>query len=198
LTRFAPSPLPLSSEIRLLVGSAPWVEGQFHSKGIDLLLDVAQEVVQLHLTFLWRGVLYDEMVRRVARRGLDSRVEILNRRVDVNAVLARVHASVVLAENPTLVRAYPHSLIESLAAGKPVLASQGMPMAALLQEAGCGEVVTEFTAQGVARALEDLVQDYQAAARGAPEVARERFSQDQMVAAYRAIYRELAHTDAGA
>ena len=95
----------------------------------------------VRLVFLWRGVLLPELVARVRRFEVSERVEILRDRVDVSEVLARVHAAVVLAGQPGLVRAYPHSLLEALAAGRPVLVSDGNPMAEYVRATGCGRVV---------------------------------------------------------
>ena len=46
----------------LLAGSAPWTREQFHSKGVDALLKVAQQVPSLRLIFLWRGLLLREVM----------------------------------------------------------------------------------------------------------------------------------------
>ncbi|MDP2989469.1 MAG: hypothetical protein Q8O57_02760, partial [Kiritimatiellota bacterium] len=108
--RFSPVPIPLRDELVLLVGSAPWIHRQFQTKGIDLLLDVAGSL-PLRLVFLWRGLLLGELKRHIARRGLNRRVEIINEATDINRLLARVHATVVLAETDRLVKAYPHSLM---------------------------------------------------------------------------------------
>ena len=67
--RFTHSPLPLTDEVRLMVGSAPWTREQFHSKGVDALLEAARQAPYLHLVFLWRGVLAGEMEQRVRQLG---------------------------------------------------------------------------------------------------------------------------------
>jgi glycosyltransferase involved in cell wall biosynthesis len=191
VTRFTVSPLPLRDEFRLMVGSAPWVKGQFRSKGVYTLLDAAQSWPQLRLIFLWRGVLFDEMAAQVRQRGLEARVEILNRRVDVNAVLADVHASVTLASDPAIIRSFPRSLLESLAAGKPVLVSQGIPMAHVVARTGCGRVVTHVTPDAFIAALTALRQDYADACQQAAKVGRSEFSQERMIDAYRDLYRSV-------
>ena len=189
--RFAPTPLALDSEIRLMVGSAPWVRSQFRSKGIDALLEAARQLPRLHLVFLWRGVLAEEMERRVRRMGLRDQVEVLNRVVDVNEVLAGVHASVTLAARPEIVKAYPHSLLESLAAGKPVLVSQAIPMADYVAQTACGLVVKTVTPDHVVAALRKLERDYPELQRTAGQVARRAFSQQQMVNSYERVYQHV-------
>jgi glycosyltransferase involved in cell wall biosynthesis len=200
LSRISPSRLPLSqtaafedTEITLMAGSAPWVRAQFRSKGVDALLDVAQRMPRLRLIFLWRGVLYQEMQARVRERRLTNRVEILDQQVDVNAVLARVHASVLLADDPSIVKAFPHSLVESLAAAKPVLVSRDVPLAHLVTQWGCGQVVDEVTPEAIISALRRLVADYAAVCQAAANANMGAFSRDRMVGAYMALYDQIAN-----
>ncbi|MFA5044222.1 MAG: glycosyltransferase, partial [Kiritimatiellia bacterium] len=187
--RFSPAPIPLRDELVLLVGSAPWIRGQFRTKGIDLLLDTAG-ALPLRLVFLWRGLLRDELQRRVVRRGLSRRVEIIDEATDVNRALARVHATVVLAETERQVKAYPHSLMESLAAGKPVLVSGCIPMSDYVVETQCGEVVPRLAADDLRAAIQRLMDHY--GGRQAKALARGRvdFALAPMLAAYGEVYAE--------
>jgi glycosyltransferase involved in cell wall biosynthesis len=185
--RFTHTPCALQKELILLVGSAPWIPDQFQTKGIDLLLQAAARL-PLRLIFLWRGLLLDDLRRRIARQGVGGRVEIINEAVDVNRVLARVHATVVLAQTEKLVKAWPHSLMESLAAGKPVVASTCIPMADYVAAAQCGEVVNELTPQALETALRTLMDHY--AGRAASAIARGRsdFAIAPMLEAYGSVY----------
>jgi len=187
--RLSPVPLPLRDELILLVGSAPWIRRQFQTKGIDLLLDAAGSL-PLRLVFLWRGLLLDELQRHIARRGMNRRVEIINEATDVNRVLARVHATVVLAETGKLVKAYPHSLMESLAAGKPALVSGCIPMADYVAEAQCGEVVPQLMPDDLRAAIQRLMDNY--AERQTQTLARGRgdFALAPMLEAYGEVYAE--------
>lgn len=190
-SRFTRSPLPLGSEIRLMVGSAPWTRAQFRTKGVDALLAATQRLPQLHLIFLWRDVLVEEMDRRVRRMHLEKQITVLNRRVDVNKVLARVHASVTLAAAPDIVKAYPHSLMESLASGKPVLVSQAIPMADYVRQTGCGQVVEQVTPAAILTAIESLSDEYESLQQSAQQVGRRAFSLEQMITSYGGIYERV-------
>jgi glycosyltransferase involved in cell wall biosynthesis len=190
-SRFTCSLLPLRSEIKLMVGSAPWTLSQFRSKGIEALLSVAQRFPQLYLVFLWRGILVDELERRVRRMHLEGRVEILNRKVDVNEVLAGVHASVTLATDPAIIRPWPHSLMESLAAGKPVIVSRCIPMADYVQQTGCGQVVERVTPTDLLSAIEALARKYDELQQAARRVGQQDFSQQNMINSYRLVYEHI-------
>lgn len=174
-----------------MVGSAPWSRSQFRQKGIEALLAAAQRSPRLRLVFLWRGVLADEMERRVHRMGLEERVEILNKKVNVNQVLASVHASVALATNPAIIRSYPHSLMESLAAGKPVLVSRCIPMADYVERTGCGEIVESLASTSILDAVDALAVEYRELQSTAQQVGQRDFSQQAMIASYERVYGHI-------
>jgi glycosyltransferase involved in cell wall biosynthesis len=189
--RFTCSPLPLRSEIRLMVGSAPWTRGQFRSKGVEALLSAARQAPHLRLVFLWRGVLTEEMTRRVRLMGLEKQVVVLNEQVDVNAVLASVHASVTLAAAPGIVKSYPHSLLDSLAAGKPVLVSRAIPMADYVEKMGCGVVVESVSSTDVLAALETLSEKYETLQKSAQEAGQRDFAQEHLIVSFRRMYERV-------
>ena len=195
-SRFSYAPVPKGTSPTLLMGSAPWTEEQFRTKGVDVLLELARQRHDLHLIFLWRGVLEDQMRRRVAAASLQDRVEVLTEQVDVNRVLARVHASVVLAADDTLVKSYPHSLLESLAAGKPVLVSRLIPFADEVEQSRCGVVVGELNLTGVARAVDRLFANYEGYCAVALQTGQSAFNQQHMVAAYEKLYHAVVRISA--
>ena len=181
----------ISAPPTLFMGSAPWSEAQFRSKGVEALLDVAKARPEVHLIFLWRGVLEAQMRQRVAAAGLQDRVEIITEDADVNQVLARAHAGVALAAEATLIKAYPHSLLESLAAGKPVILSNTIPMSADVERLGCGIVVDQIDVNTIARAVDTLFKDYASYAQAAQHARQIVIDQDQMAQAYVKLYHEV-------
>ena len=189
ITRFSHTPPP-TQPFTLLMGSAPWTIEQFESKGVEALLEAAQARRDLRLIFLWRGLHVGEMERRVAQRGLGERVTVINHQVDVNEVLAQVHAAIVLADDTKLVKAYPHSLLEALAAGKPVLVSRAIPMADYVEQTGCGQIVESVNSQEVLAALAQLESDYDTRQIAALQAGQE-FSQQRSIVAYKQLYVSL-------
>lgn len=179
---------PPNEELTLLMASAPWIGNQFDSKGVDLLLGAAATLPFLRLILLWRGVLADELARRVARLGIDNRVEIVNRKVDVGDYLTRAHAAVVLAKNGGLVRAFPHSLIESLLAGKPVLLSNTIAMADYVSARDCGIVIPAMNLRALTSAIGTLMLNYGTLSRNAAQIGPGEFSITALVENYRRLY----------
>ena len=189
-SRFNLAPPPTGPGFTLLAGSAPWTRSQFCSKGIEALLGAAEARPDLRLIFLWRGLLFEEMQARVAQRGLRARVEVINERIDVNEVLARVHAAVVLAAEATLVKAFPHSLLEALAAGRPVLVSRTLPMADYVEQTECGQVVETVSREGVLAGLARLEANYEVCRAAASRVGQRDFSRQALVEAYGRLHSE--------
>lgn len=187
-TRLTVRPLPRGEELVLLMASAPWVPRQFDLKGLDALLETAARLPFLRLILLWRGLLLAELKERVHRFGLTERVEIVDRRVDVNTYLARVHAAVLLAKEADIVKAYPHSLLEALAAGKPVITSERIPVADFVRQHQCGLVVEEVTGAALAAAIVDLSSNYGRLARNAERVGPTSFSLAALIDQHRRLY----------
>ncbi|MEM7030282.1 MAG: glycosyltransferase [Chloroflexota bacterium] len=182
---------PTTSPLTLMVGSAPWTTAQFQTKGVDALLEIAQQNPDLHLIFLWRGVLADEMKQRIQSCNVTKQVTLIDQLVDVNEVLGRVHACINLATAAGIVKSYPHSLLDSLAAGKPVLVSQAIPMADYVTRTGCGSVVKAVTAAAIQEAISDLMSRYDEAQQIAQVVGQTDFSQQRMISSYKALYQKV-------
>ena len=189
--RFADTPPPPARPFTLLMGSAPWTLDQFESKGVEALLQAAQSRPGLRLIFLWRGLYLKEMGQRLAQTGLSERVTVINQQVDVSKVLAQAHAAAVLASDAALIKAYPHSLLEALAAGRPVLVSRAIPMAEYVEQTGCGQTVEAVNAEAVLKALARLEANYGACRSAALQVGQRDFTQQTMIQAYQRLYASI-------
>lgn len=191
IDRFSYNPLQIQDNFVLLYGSAPWNEAQFEEKGVDALLQAAREIPWLHIIFLWRGKLLREMKERVHSHGLSDRVQILDRRVDVNKILSMVHASIVLATKSELVKAYPHSLLESLAAGKPVVVSDCLPMSDYVENKNCGVTIEAVKSPELVDKICLLRTKYEFFVSQVNELNLEDFSGKAMVASYLRLYQRV-------
>jgi len=105
--------------------------------------------------------------------------------------LANVHASVALATDPAIIRPYPHSLMESLAAGKPVLVSRYIPMADYVEQTGCGKVIEAVDPISILDAVEALAREYESLQRTAQQVGQRDFSQQAMLASFHQVYDRI-------
>jgi glycosyltransferase involved in cell wall biosynthesis len=183
-----PQTLPLGSELTLLMASAPWVEAQFDTKGVDVLLEAVARNPSLKLILLWRGLLLAELKERIAKLGIGDRVEVVPGRVDIGDYLERAHAAVLLARRSDIVKAYPHSLIESLLAGKPVILTEALPMADYVRQLGCGLVAGGGDLSSFLGALEALRSRYGELSANARAIKARTFSVGAMIERYRTLY----------
>jgi glycosyltransferase involved in cell wall biosynthesis len=190
-SRFSHTAVPLKKEIRLMIASAPWTVAQFRSKGIDALLAAAQQMPNLRLIFLWRGELLKEMMRRVQERKLSQRVQVIDQLVDVNQILATVHGTVNLAMETAVIKAYPHSLLDSLAAGKPIITSRAIGMADYVERTRCGVVVERVTSDQIVLAIKQFVAGYEGLRETAVTVGQRDFTQQKMIDSWQTVYRNV-------
>ena len=177
-------------EFVLLAGSAPWTRRQFDTKGFNLLLKVLTRLPQIRLICLWRGTLYQEWSDRIQSLGLADRVEIIQEKADISAIFSRCHAAVVLSATSDLVKSYPNSLMEALAAGRPVLVSRSIPMSRYVEDKGCGKVIEDLCLEELINAIGEIMDEYSTFARAASLAGRD-LSVTQMIDDYRHLYQNL-------
>ena len=188
--RVCPDPEDIK-EFVILAGSSPWTKSQLQSKGFTLFLEVLAHIPDMKLVCLWRGKLFEEWQDRIRESGLSDRIETINERADISRVLSRCHAAIVLADSADLVKSYPNSLMEALAAGKPVLISRVIPMSYYVEENGCGMVVERLTAEELISAIKEIKNRYSVFKSAADHVGRRDFSCDRMVGEYCRLYDGL-------
>ena len=179
--REAPGPFTI------LFASSPLTAGHFHSRGVHLIVGAAARLPDVRFVLAWRRRHLDRLRGMLADAGVRN-VEILDGVVpDMGAVYDRVHATVLPALEPHSFIPCPRSGLESLAHGKPLLASHAVALAAGVAEAGAG-VAFEPTVAGLEEAIRRLrarYGTYQAQAQ--PYVAR-RFSPAVHLELYRRLY----------
>ena len=176
---------------RLLMASAPWVENQFDLKGIDDLLETVAASGKLELTLLWRGLLRRNLSIRVNALGIAERVEIVDQHVNVSDYLENSHATVLLAKRGDIIKTFPHSLVESLAAGKPVILSDTIPMSDYVKAHKCGVVLDTINPVSIAAAVDSLKSNYAAISKNARSLDLGRFGKEQMVNSCLELYDQV-------
>lgn len=181
------------NEFNLLMASAPWVEEQFASKGVDMLLKLSDARPELQPTFLWRGLLSDSIKARHSNLKNKEKVTVVDKFVEVNDYMKQTHATVLMSNHPSIVKSYPHSLIESLKAGKPVVISNTIPMADLIKTKGLGVVVDEFNYEALDKAIEKLKNNYSQYQQNVLSFKTDNFSEENMRNSYYRIYDQLNH-----
>ncbi|MDH3245915.1 MAG: glycosyltransferase, partial [Saprospiraceae bacterium] len=117
--------------------------------------------------------------------------EIIDRKMNVREIMERTHVTVLLAKEAGLVKAFPHSLIESLASGRPVILSDSIPMADYVLKHECGLVIDNFTVEALLRSIDGIIHHYGELANKIPEDLPDQFSIKRMMDHLSQIYRSI-------
>jgi glycosyltransferase involved in cell wall biosynthesis len=132
----------------------------------------------------------DDLQRRARRLGLEGRVLFTGFRIDVPALLAQVAVSVL----PSLSEGLSNSLLESMAAGVPVVATRVGGNPEVVEDGVTGVLVPPRDAAALARAIGGLIENRERArAMGLAgrRRAAERFSLERMARDTERLYLGL-------
>jgi glycosyltransferase involved in cell wall biosynthesis len=165
-------------------------------KGLSYLLPALQRLWNqyplAHLVIAGDGPLRRQLEREASEVGVRERVHFLGFRDDAPDLLAAFDIYV----QPSLWEGHSISLIEALAAGKPIVASDIDGNREAVEHGDTGLLVAPANSAALARGLESLLHDRRLAEQlgmRARLAAEERFTQDRMVernlAAYDSVVR---------
>ncbi|WP_100206457.1 glycosyltransferase [Geobacter metallireducens] len=193
----ATSPLPSRSDLGLpavgpLVGMV--ANMNFEIKGHRYFIEAADRVARkqsaVHFILVGDGALRADCERQARDLGLSERIHFLGKRGDVPAILAHLDVSVLCSTSEGL----SNVIMESMAAGKPVVATCVGGNPELVQDGVTGLVVPPADSALLAAAVGALLDDptrAQAMGTAARRVAEERFSVRAMVEAHEELYCRL-------
>jgi glycosyltransferase involved in cell wall biosynthesis len=134
------------------------------------------------------GPLRPELEREAADRGIAGRVRFLGDRRDIAAVLASIDVSVM----PSASESLSNAILESMAAGVPVVAT-GVGGNIELAGEGRGVLIAPNDDEDLAAGIERVLADPQfasAISRSAREFARANFTVERIRGQYRSLYGE--------
>jgi len=146
-----------------------------------------------HLLFVGEDVLKSELERRIGASGLQKSVHLLGSRSDIPEILNAADVFVLSSDY----EGNPLSVMEAMAAGKPVISTAvgGVPE---LVGGGCGLLVPPRDAQGLSKAMNYMLENAGArVSTGKASAARalERFDLGVMTEAYESLYKKLIAND---
>lgn len=166
----------------------------YPQKGHTVLLDAFQRVVraapEVVLLIVGQGPLRDELEQRAVSLGISSRVRFLGERRDVHEILQCVDVYV----QASLWEGMPNAVMEAMAHGKPVVASNVDGTRELVAHGETGWLVEpangEALAEGILNALSHPEEAKRMGDAAADLISRE-FSVEAMVSRFDALYRGL-------
>jgi len=188
---FQATPPPSSPPWRGVFASSPENPSEVHTKGVDLLLDLAEAEPEFHLTLVWRpfGPESEKALGQVRERGL-ANVEIIHGRIpDMERLYQQAHFT--LAPFRSVGKPCPNSVLEGLACGRPALVSDYVDIGKLLAAEGAG-LSYAATLSGLREAFHTLRSNYNAVQAAARTCALKHFNLQATVAHYQRIYQQLA------
>jgi glycosyltransferase involved in cell wall biosynthesis len=188
LGRFALPRAPVRGRILMVGRLAPPKRPDL---ALRALAQVRQSIPEAELQLVGAGPSKGEAEHLAAQVGLERAVHFLGHRDDVPELLASAECALLASDY----EGCPLVVIEAMAAGVAVAATDVGGIRELVRPGRTGELGTKGDADALAQALERVLADPTRAAQLGAEgrrVAEERFSLDRMVESLVAVYDEVA------
>lgn len=194
--RFAPTADPVAARAQLaLNGSGPvvgtvarLVEIKDHPTLLTAFRAVLEEFPRAVLLMVGDGPLRQALSTQAAALGMADRVRFLGRRTDIPAILPALDIFVLASRSEGL----PLTVLEAMAAGIPVVATDVGALHEAVQQGRTGLLVPARAPELLAQAIRTLLRDperRQAMGAEARRIARADFDVSGMVQRYEAAYR---------
>jgi glycosyltransferase involved in cell wall biosynthesis len=181
---------PAKPPFKILFASSPPAANQFLSRGIFLILEAAKRLARVQFILVWRDRHHEALRALIDAAGVDN-VSVINGYVeDMGALYDSAHATVLPGLDYTSFKPAPHSALESLGRGKPLLVTPTSSIADVVTQWRCG-IVFEPTICGFECAICDLMARYQEFQESCHRTVEACFSQEVFIQKYKLLYEEL-------
>ena len=182
---------PIRGPLRLLFASSPFGRYDLLERGLYLIVEAARRLPDVKFLIIWRERHLDRMLSLVGERGLPN-VEIHNGYVrNMGEVYDSVHGTVVVGLESNSLKPCPHSALESLAHGKPVVTSWMTSLARIVHDRECG-VCCEPNIEDFVTAVGQLREHYDRYQSRCHDVVNTTFRKDVFLKKYMSIYQDMA------
>ncbi|MBL8064777.1 MAG: glycosyltransferase family 4 protein [Chthonomonadaceae bacterium] len=178
--------IPQSRQLVGLVGRVAPEKG--HHIALSALPQVLDKSPETQLMFIGRteGIFHEQLAKEARLLGVESHVTFTGNRVDVPRMFDAMAFSIL----PSVMESFGLAVIECMARGRPVVASNVGALAELIEHEKTGLLV-EQNPEEFAKAMQTLLLNpemCQAMGRNARMVIQERFTVEQMVERLEAVY----------
>lgn len=131
-----------------------------------------------------------ELSRLIRDAGVGNVEVISGNQDDMRSMYDAAHAVILPGLSATSLKPCPHSALESLAHGKPVLVSRPASLSAIVAREGCG-VVFEPNIESLCEGTLELMQNYAGFQERAHAAVERNFSREVFLDRYRKLYASM-------
>ncbi len=183
---------PASGKFKILYASCPTRTEDFEKRGIDLLIDFAEQNGSTDILLAWRSGAVRKMQDILSQKKIKNML-IKNEIVkNMNTEYAQAHATIIpYTQFDDFLKLIPNSALESLAAGKPLLVSSKTELAAMVKKYRCG-VVFEPNPHDLQKAVQELQKNYNAYQQNCRKIAEKLFSKEIFLEKYKDLYQKTS------
>ncbi len=182
--------VPASGTFKILFATSPASKNELLLRGVPLMIRVAASLPDARFVFVWRDRFVSELMALIREARADN-VEVRNGLIkNMDEVYDEIHATILPGLDYHSFKPCPHSAIESLAHGKPVIVSRPTSISRLIESYRCG-VVFEPTTEALLDAVAAMRSQYDELRRNCQKLVEDRFSVEGFVQGYRRLYQEL-------
>lgn len=178
--------LNIPENCRVVVMVARLVEQKQHTKFLQVLELIRNQLPPTFVLLVGEGKLRERLEREAERRGLRDMISFTGHRNDIPQILALSDLSVITSDR----EGFSNAIVESLAAGLPVVASDVGGNREAIVDGECGFVVAPEDLTGFAVAIKKLLVE-DTLRQCMSEAARRRahvFSLEHMIEETRRLY----------
>ncbi len=163
-----------------------------HKYLIEAVSILKEKIPNLYLMIVGDGVERTELLTLVSKKGLQKRTIFTGSRNDIPDLLSAMNIFVF----PSLWEGLPNALIEAMASGKPIIASDIPPVREVLHSEKYGKFVPPASSEAIASAIELLINNekLQTIGKAAKQRALTRFSIKNTVNSYTNLFEEILRT----
>lgn len=177
-------------EFKILNATCPSRASDFHRRGLILLLESDPYLRGAIINFAWRDGF--SLMRKILKRKRFENLRFKSAFIDdMNKEFSSHHCTIIpYTRLDEYLKLIPLSAIESLAAGKPVLASSKTGIAQIIKKERCG-VVFEPNRDSLVEAIKEIRKNYARYQKNCRRTAEKYFSQEHFLRRYQEIYGQM-------
>lgn len=156
----------------------------------DLLANATSSGRQPKLAIIGDGPMFDDLSRAIAEKGIDKQCWLAGARNDIPEIMRGFDVFVL----PSLVEGVSNTILEAMASGVPVVATNVGGNAELIDVPYCGYVVESESSDAISRSMSKYLEDRSLCLKHAEHArgrAVARFSLDAMIDSYRELYESM-------